>query len=412
MTGAGQLFEQTASQLDSLAKQASQTLDNLATHASDALRQRQPRRPVCRIQLGGKDITRNITPRLISLTLTDNRGFEADQLDIVLDDSDGKLDIPERGVTVQLALGWADGPLVDKGSYIVDEVEHTGAPDTLTLRARATDLRAGIATKREKSWHKTTVGAIVQAIAKANGLTAAIPDWLAKQKIEHIDQTSESDANLLTRLATQYDAVATVKQGRLIFCKAGDAETVTGQPFPACLILRQSGDSHRFNIADRDAYTAVKAYWHDVRGAKKGEVIVNKDTTFERRATVTKLGRKSKRTKLTAIQQKGIEPSSENIKVLRHVYVSEATALQGAKAAWQNLQRGVAEFSITLAEGRPELFPELPAQVQGFKPVIDATTWVLKKVTHQLGDGGYTSQLELEMKLEAVEGSIPTGKPR
>ncbi|MEJ8675532.1 phage late control D family protein [Chromobacterium amazonense] len=404
MTGAGQLFEQAASQLDGLAKQASQALDCLAAQASDALRQRQPRRPVCRILLGGKDITRNLTPRLISLTLTDNRGFEADQLDIVLDDSDGKLDIPERGVTVKLALGWADGPLVDKGSYIVDEVEHTGTPDTLTIRARATDLRAGIATKREKSWHQTTLGNIVQAIAKANGLTPAIPAWLAKQKIEHIDQTSESDANLLSRLAEQYDAIATVKQGRLIFCKAGDAETVTGQPFPACQIRRSSGDNHRFNVADRHAYTAVKAYWHDVRGAKKGEVIVNQDTKFERRATVTKLGRKSKRTKLTAIQAKGIEPSSENIKVLRHVYVSEATALQGAKAAWQKLQRGVAEFSITLAEGRPELFPELPAQVQGFKPVIDATGWVLKKVTHQLGDGGYTTALELEARLEDVAG--------
>lgn len=364
----------------------------------------QPRRPAFRLVLAGKDITTNIEPRLISLTLTDNRGFEADQLDIVLDDADGRLDIPERGVTVTLALGWAGGALVDKGSYLVDEVEHTGTPDTLTLRARATDLRAGIATKREKSWHKTTVGGIVTAIAKANGLKPAIPAWLAAKPIDHIDQTSESDANLLTRLAERYDAVATVKQGRLIFCKAGDAETVTGKPFPACLITRAAGDNHRFNVADRNAYTAVKAYWHDTRGAKKGEVIVNKDTKFERRATVTKLGRKSKRTKLTAIQAKGIEPSSENIKVLRHVYVSEATATQGAKAAWQKLQRGVAEFSITLAEGRPELFPELPAQVQGFKPVIDATGWVLKKVTHQLGDGGYTTALELEARLEDVAG--------
>ncbi|UGA39247.1 hypothetical protein JOS77_06675 [Chromobacterium haemolyticum] len=179
MSAAGQLFEQTASQLDGLAKQASQTLDNLAAQASGALRQ--PRRPVCRILLGGKDITHNITPRLISLALTDNRGFEADQLDIVLDDSDGKLDIPERGVTVKLALGWADGPLVDKSSYIVDEVEHTGAPDTLTLRARATDLRAGIATKREKSWHKTTVGAIVQAIHRQSQRPDAGHPRLASQ---------------------------------------------------------------------------------------------------------------------------------------------------------------------------------------------------------------------------------------
>ncbi|WP_241499334.1 phage late control D family protein [Chromobacterium sphagni] len=393
----GQLYQQGADMLGGVGDMLGDTLGGIGGALG------QPKRPACRIVLSGKDITAKLEPRLISLSLTDNRGFEADQLDIVLDDSDGKLDIPERGVTVSVAIGWAGQALVDKGSYIVDEVEYTGAPDTLTLRARATDLRAGIATKREKSWHKTTLGAIVQAIAKANGLTPAIPAWLARQKVEHIDQTSESDANLLTRLAKQYDAIATVKAGRLIFCKAGDAETVTGRPFPACLISRRSGDNHRFNVADRNAYTAVKAYWHDVRGAKKGEVIVDANTKFERRAAVTKLGRKSKRTKLTAIQQKGMEPSSQNVKVLRHVYVSEATALQGAKAAWQKLQRGVAEFSITLAEGCPELFPELPAQVQGFKPVIDATGWVLKKVTHQLGDGGYTTALELEARLKSID---------
>ncbi|UGA38161.1 hypothetical protein JOS77_30540 [Chromobacterium haemolyticum] len=93
-------------------------------------------------------------------------------------------------------------------------------------------------------------------------------------------------------------------------------------------------------------------------------------------------------------------PSSSHA---RHIYASEASALQGAKAAWEKLQRGAAEFSINLAYGRPELFPELPAQVQGFKPAIDATEWVINKITHTLNDGGYTCQLELEMKLQAME---------
>jgi phage protein D len=84
-------------------------------------------------------------------------------------------------------------------------------------------------------------------------------------------------------------------------------------------------------VADRNAYTAVKAQWQDIQRAKRGEVIVDANTRFERRATVTKLGKKSKRTKLAAIQQKGIEPSASNVKVLRHVYASEATALQGPR---------------------------------------------------------------------------------
>ncbi|AOL13338.1 Phage late control gene D protein (GPD) [Enterobacter sp. HK169] len=49
------------------------------------------------LKLDDRDITQNFSHRLISLTMTDKRGLEADQLDILLDDSDGLLDLPARG---------------------------------------------------------------------------------------------------------------------------------------------------------------------------------------------------------------------------------------------------------------------------------------------------------------------------
>jgi hypothetical protein len=395
-------FQELLAQSEDLYSQGTQTVGDLADTVAEFDGNGQLQQPAYRLLLKGKDITATFADRLMSLTLTDNRGFESDELEIVLDDADGKLDLPPRGVTLTAALGWKGKALVEKGTFMVDEVEHAGAPDTLTIRARATDLRAGIATKRERSWHKTTVGKMVEAIAKSNGLTPCVSDWLAKRPVEHIDQTNESDANLLTRLAHHHDAFATVKNGRLLFIKAGDAESATGKPFPLVKITRASGDRHRFAVADRNAYTAVKAYWHDLDKATKGEVIVDANTKFERRSGVTKRGKATKRKHLTAVQQKAIEPSASNIKVLRHIYASEVTALQGAKAAWEKIQRGVAEFSIVLARGRPELFPELPAQVMGFKPVIDACGWTISKVTHTLNDSGYSTALELEVKLEEL----------
>lgn len=381
-------------------EQGTQAVGDLADTIASFTGAGQLQQPAYRLLLNGKDITTSFAGRLISLTLTDNRGFESDELEIVLDDSDGKLDLPPRGVVLEAALGWKGTALVDKGSFTVDEVEHAGAPDTLTIRARATDLRAGIATKRERSWHKTTVAKIVEAIAKANGLTPVVSDWLAKRPVDHIDQTNESDANLLTRLAQQHDAIATVKRGRLLFIKAGDAESATGKPFPLVQIARASGDRHRFAVADRNAYTAVKAYWHNLNKATKGEVIVDANTTFERRSGVTKRGKPTKRKHLTATQVKATEPSAQNFKVLRHIYATETTALQAAKAAWEKIQRGVAEFSITLDHGRPEIFPELPAKVSGFKPAIDSCAWLISKSTHSITDSGFTTAIELEMKLE------------
>jgi phage protein D len=159
----------------------------------------------------------------MSLTLTDNRGFESDELEIMLDDADGKLDLPPRGVVIEVAIGWKGKALVEKGSFTVDEVEHSGAPDTLTIRARATDLRAGIATKREKL-AQDHGGKDCGGDCQDQRADPCISSWLAKRPVEHIDQTNESDANLLSRLAHQHDAIATVKSGRLLFIKAGDAE--------------------------------------------------------------------------------------------------------------------------------------------------------------------------------------------
>lgn len=282
--------------------------------------------------------------------------------------------------------------MTDKGSYTVDEIEHSGTPDKLTIRARSADLRAGLTQPRERSFHLHTLGDIVRSIAKQNDLTPAISDALETEAIDHLDQTNESDANLLTRLAEQFGAVATVKQGQLLFIKAGDARSASGRPLPPVTITRQHGDSHRFNIADREAYTGVKAYDQNTRKAEQQTVEVKKQKPRNKPTQPDK--------------GEALADGTDNVKVLRHVYASKTNAERGAKAAWEKLQRGVAEFSITLAHGRPELFPELPVTVQGFKPVIDHAQWIISRVTHSLGDGGYTMGVELEVRVAGFgEGS-------
>lgn len=343
-----------------------------------------PARPAYRLTVDGRDITPVINARLVELTLTENRGFEADQLDITLDDSDGALDLPPRGAEIRLALGWAGAKLENKGSYTVDEVEHTGAPDRLIIRARSADLRAGLTTKREQSWHDTTLGTIVRSIASRNAIAAVIAERFADQVIEHLDQTDESDANLLTRLAQEFDAIATVKAERLLFAQAGKATTASGQPLEPITITRQSGDTHRFAVADRKAYTGVRAWWHDLRTGEKKEVIAGDDATPE--------------------DPEATEPSAGNIKTLRHIHPTRRDAENAARAEWQRLQRGVAEFSITLAKGRPEIIPELPVQMRGFKPQIDEAEWLLARVTHRLTDGGLTTGLELEVLIRDLAG--------
>lgn len=351
--------------------------------------------PDFQVTLEGKDVTANLAERLISLTLTDNRGFEADQLDIVLDDTDGKIDLPRRGVQLKLALGWKGQPLISKGLYTVDDIEHSGAPDRLTLRGRSADFRQTLNTKREKSWHDTTIETIVRELADRHKLKVALDAQMAKEAVSHIDQTNESDGSFLMRLAKQHGAIASVKGGNLLFIRQGMGKNASGIALPPITITRSAGDSHQFSIADRDAYTGVIASWLHTREPAKKETVKVKRRRRKSRAT--------KKKEPEAKQGDYLIGTDENVLVLSRTYANRSNAERAAKMHWQRLQRGVASFSMTLAYGRAELYPEMPVKVSGFKLQIDAAEWIITTVTHTIAEGGFTTGIELEVKTSDIE---------
>lgn len=329
--------------------------------------------PAFRLTMDGADITQKLEKRLLSLTLTDNRGFEADQLDIELDDADGQLQLPRRGVVLSLALGWKGEALFPKGTYTVGEIEHSGTPDRLTLRARSADFRQTLNMKREKSWHQTSVGEVVKEIAGRHKLKTAIGNDVAKMAVDHIDQTNESDASFLMRLAKQCGSVACIKNGNLLFIRQGQGKTASGKVLPAITLVRKDGDGHRFTLADRDAYTGVIASWLHTREPEK-----KPETTVKRKRRKPAAQKKEPEAK----QGDYLIGTDENVLVLSRTYASRANAERAAKMQWERLQRGVATFSIQLARGRADLYTEMPVKVSGFKQQIDAGEWIITTLTH------------------------------
>ncbi|RDT39885.1 phage late control D family protein [Citrobacter freundii] len=370
--------------------------------------------PAYMLTLDGADITQNFSDRLIGLTMTDNRGFEADQLDIALDDTDGLVELPPRGASLTLWLGWQGSALVNKGSFTVDEIEHRGAPDTLTIRGRSADFRGSLNSRREQSWHDTTLGVIVETIAQRNKLTASVADALKAIAIPHIDQTQESDAAFLSRLAERNGASVSVKAGKLLFLKAGSAMTARGKPIPQMTVERGDGDRHQFAIADREAYTGVTAKWlhtRDPKPQKQKVRLKRKPKEQHLRALqhpkATKTSAKAKKKKeQEAREGEYMAGESDNVLELTTIYATKAQAMRAAQAKWDKIQRGVAEFSITLATGRADLFPETPVAVKGFKRVIDEQAWIISRVVHSLNGSGFTTGLELEVKVSDVEYEI------
>lgn len=71
---------------------------------------------------------------------------------------------------------------------------------------------------------------------------------------------------------------------------------------------------------------------------------------------------------------------------------------------WGRLQREVATFSLRLAEGRADLYTEMPVKVSGSKQPIDDAEWTITTLAHSItADDGLTTTLELEVKIDDFE---------
>ncbi|MBX9816149.1 MAG: phage late control D family protein [Sphingomonas sp.] len=329
--------------------------------------------PDFRLSVDGVDFTDKARPRLVSLSITEKRGGEADEIDLVLDDSDGRLALPKKGALIRVQLGWRQGSdvtlgLVDKGRFTADEVSWSGPPDQVSIRGRSADLTAGFRQRKEAVHKATTLGALAKKIAGAHGLEAKVAPELAGIAVPVIEQHGKSDMALLRRLGREHDAVATVKNRKLILSPIGSGKSPGGKALPRVTFSPIAGDRYSYREIDRSGEAGAEARYHDA------------DTGV--RKTVKEGG-----------AGKGTPQR------IRKVYHSKAAATAAAKAAAKRSARMQAEFDMTLALGRADVAPEQPAALTGFKQQIDARRWIIAEVRHQLDrSAGFTTSIKCETK--------------
>ena len=97
-------------------------------------------KPTFQINADSADITDLIAKNFHSLELFDGRGLESDTLTLVITDPLNKIAWPQRDVILSVSIGYVGKPLVFKGRFIADEVEHQGPPDCFFIRARAAEM--------------------------------------------------------------------------------------------------------------------------------------------------------------------------------------------------------------------------------------------------------------------------------
>ena len=319
--------------------------------------------PAFRIVAAGRDITAVTRDRFLELTVTDKPGLEADKCVIRLDDRDGAIELPPSGARLDVDLGFVEQGLARMGAYTVDEIATDGPPATVTISGRSADMGAALKAPKTRSWHGVTLGALVSAIAAEHALEPQVDPALTDVRLPHVDQTEESDLNLLTRLAERWeDAVVKPAAGRLVFAPRQALAAAGG---PVIAIARSAVTNWRFNWADRSAYVAVAGRWYDAAsGAQQ----------MARAGAAT----------------------GEPVYTLPEIYPDAATARNAAETRLRALQRASGTARLTLAVGQPALAAEAPVHLSGFGPRRDGA-WLATSVTHTLRDSdGYTTGVDLD----------------
>lgn len=232
-------------------------------------------RPDFSLVADGVDITNVIKRNLISLTLTDNSGKTSDRLAINLSwPSD--LSTPSKGAVLKLGLGF-NGTLVDKGQYVVDEVTSSGPPRRIQIVANAAPMntkkqQGALQTQKTRSFDDITIGDLVRTIATEQGLTAKVSASLSSKLLSHVDQVSESDMNLLTRLAHLFGAVSKPANGYLLFLTEGEGKTASGNTLTTFTITPPEVSNWQCRFSSRNDAKRVVATYHDVQSGQTKEV--------------------------------------------------------------------------------------------------------------------------------------------
>lgn len=315
--------------------------------------------PHYQLLVDGLDITGLVGTRLQSIRVVDEAGLKSDTLEIQLDDGRGLIELPARGVSLAVALGYLGTGLVSLGTYVVDELELEGPPQTLKIRARGADLRAGIKAPKSRSFDDVTLGDLTTTIALDHGYIARVASSLTGVWLGHVDQTEESDLHLLTRLCEDIGALAKPTGEYLCVVERGAATSASGEPTPELAITPADVSRWSVTLQDRSSYESVIARWRDLDGASEVKVTAG---------------------------------SGSPTYTLRQMYDSDAAARSAAEAKLKALARGTGTLRFTCV-GRPELMAEGRVNLSGFRSGVDGA-WGITRVTHTLDRGGYRCDVE------------------
>lgn len=234
------------------------------------------RAPGWRIELQSRDVTREVSPMVLSVRYTDHAHGQSDDVEVVFADGDGRWRgpwRPEKGDSIRLWIGYVGGELMPCGEFEVDEIKGAGGPsgDTLTVRALAAGHTQALRERRDRAFEKQSLAQIVAAVARPHQLRVVTEGGsLDGIRLDRETQKGESDVEFLVRLADEYGFACSVRPDAVTFTEIAFMEAQPSQG----TIRRAECAEWSLVTTTRDVYRACEASGHYVKGKRAFRVLV------------------------------------------------------------------------------------------------------------------------------------------
>lgn len=276
-----------------------------------------------------RNITRDIAKDLTSLTYSDRLSGESDDMDIELQDTEGKWNgpwYPGHGDSLTLGFGWLGKAIRTIGRFEIDEIEPSGPPSSVSIRALATGINTPVRTIEHQAYENTRLDQVAQQIAQRQGLT--LVGSIEPIALDRLTQ-QESDLEFLRNLADQYDYAFKVTGDRLVFHRI--SELAKAAPV-ATFTLKQLED-YRIRDQIRAVPAKVSVKHHDPATKKmvsydlqNGEVVAVASSASK---TTTSADTHKKRKRAVSASEAKAQAKAEQAKANR-ARTSGSITLMGA----------------------------------------------------------------------------------
>lgn len=351
------------------------------------------RRAYVRLVFDGVDISRDVEKDIISLRYIDNEEYEADDLQIVLQDRDGRwlkkwLDDAliaqlnteakkTKGLAIKaeiICTDWSkpgDTLKLDCGEFALDEITADGPPARITIKASALPDRNGIkTTERSQSWENYKLSGIGGEIARRSGL-GFIFDSRFDPMFDRKEQNEQTDISFLQKICSDAGYSLKISHGKVIIFDQAKYDNLQS----VATITMGEGSYTRYNLRTgrRGAdYTKCIVKYFDPRS---GRVIEGEHKSEE-------YDEEKDNNRLLLVTNQQVKTNAE------------ATRLAEKLLRLHN--KFEKRVKITLP-GNPSLFASEGIDLKDFG-AFDGR-YIITKSVHSVGGSGYKTDIELRKTL-------------